>query len=975
MLSPNINEVTGLDTLLLFLNQSSIDTSYEWGRKFCLPKGERFSLDESVQQLSKILQNTADPDPELIRSVTERIKQLDTVSDQSHLNPFFRTLFQFFSSLFRFFGWTSYDRNKEMEKIFAMFPAPASAEQRQGIREAILNDPYFEPHFAFPQQDWNVIAKDLTFSRNPDIKRRLIDLAEMRVKPTESPLEARLVLDQLLPEYEREFLSIAAEKTVAYKRSDAVPTRERLESIYQKLEQEEKLDEDDLSALDDVRSHLIGIQDTVLQRERVARIGDRREFLFHSHILLIKIIGLLEDKPEEPIKKALQAMGWPELDNVLGQVLDNRMQYNSAAFLTLQQRHLQRLLEEITRSKNKHVAKEVAARLGVFNTIRRQGPSKDLRRGTFITVAELQQLNQIRTSDQETKTLIRAQLGQNDPLYTDWDDLMAWSEGLEKKLSALRANRPKGSFPFQEAAQIEAKKFWRDTLVSPFARTINLFSDRDLGPAFAAASGFSHEVDKEVLRELVDSHRTNRELLLENHRAPKAALIEGAGPSGLLTALTQYEQGVKVDLREKRSGEYSREQMVRLDPIWMGHLQYLLGSEFQRLFSTQTSSDAAIDPHGLGRWDLSTGAGFVQLKELEASLATRARELADLDSNNFKITYSNRIDRIESQDGAFIAHTSNPQSRLNSEESLKDFDLLFTCGGKRSAISQTMLSRPTVQTEQRYYGITVWKTRLLPTQTLALFRDFRAAVSSKALQMNLKKFPVGNQQLMERLSQELDCTAIIEVRTFEDKGQVYLASQMPTCLEEDFEDKNRILDQWFKAIGATLGLDTQDGSHFLEKVSTRDAFHVSQGALTTGLHRYEDKSGHKLTVIAVGDSLQTPHFMTASGLSSARHVIDASVELTKALRAANSERAVDDAIEAFKTQSRDAQEYALFRGRAFLNPLSQEEIERRQTDQLERDLLEAKIQVGRPIDVTSQGYTIDGQIFPNLFALRHYLDL
>src|SRR5262249_22288884 len=96
--------------------------------------------------------------------------------------------------------------------------------------------------------------------------------------------------------------------------------------------------------------------------------------------------------------------------------------------------------------------------------------------------------------------------------------------------------------------------------------------------------------------------------------------IEGAGPTGLLLAITQFEAGSNVSLFEKRSGLYDRSQIVRLDTKWMAMLKFYLGEQYYKLFLDENHK-------GVVRED---GFGEITTMDLEAVLNIRLNELISM---------------------------------------------------------------------------------------------------------------------------------------------------------------------------------------------------------------------------------------------------------------------------------------------------------------------------------------------------------
>ena len=85
-------------------------------------------------------------------------------------------------------------------------------------------------------------------------------------------------------------------------------------------------------------------------------------------------------------------------------------------------------------------------------------------------------------------------------------------------------------------------------------------------------------------------------------------VIEGGGPIGLMSAISQFEVGGNVKVLEKRKFNFERAQILRLDPIWIGMLKFYLGEEYYEIFRIPEHPDTH-DARGFIRRidDQSTG--------------------------------------------------------------------------------------------------------------------------------------------------------------------------------------------------------------------------------------------------------------------------------------------------------------------------------------------------------------------------------
>lgn len=314
-------------------------------------------------------------------------------------------------------------------------------------------------------------------------------------------------------------------------------------------------------------------------------------------------------------------------------------------------------------------------------------------------------------------------------------------------------------------------------------------------------------------------------IIAQNLKAQKHmnVAIEGAGPTGLMLALTQFQEGAVVSVFEKRSTEYNRVQVVRLDPKWMEMLKFYLGEHFYDMFGQDGQP---------GKGTIrSDGFGEIAIHRLEEGLNHRLTELMARNyehSSQSSNRYRGRIERlaayemtdvIDSKGGFTVQAKYNPQydpSPFANGKTLpppdyqqpekvvsRPVDLVICAGGKNSQIrNQYMKDR--VVTNARNYGVCSWegtKDQPIANGKLDTFPDFRGVVTfdqefQKFFREQLK-FQVDKieglsteerQILNEQTSKEsrnlfdLEVSTFrraVQTRCFENKNLVYIGMELP----------------------------------------------------------------------------------------------------------------------------------------------------------------------------------------------------
>ncbi len=226
--------------------------------------------------------------------------------------------------------------------------------------------------------------------------------------------------------------------------------------------------------------------------------------------------------------------------------------------------------------------------------------------------------------------------------------------------------------------------------------------------------------------------------------------IEGAGPTGLTLAFTQFQSGANVSVFEKRSTQYNRVQVVRLDPKWMDMLKFYLGEHYYDMFGQDGQAGK-----GIVRAD---GFGEIVTHRLEEGLNHRFTEL--MGRNYTHTSQSNdprktRLERLAAYEMTGVEESElgyTVQAKYNPEYDSSPFangkknppagfqkpkaflsrpvDLVICAGGKSSQLRNRYMKDKPV-TVARSYGVCSWegpKDHCIQNDRLDTFPDFRGMV-------------------------------------------------------------------------------------------------------------------------------------------------------------------------------------------------------------------------------------------------------
>lgn len=371
-------------------------------------------------------------------------------------------------------------------------------------------------------------------------------------------------------------------------------------------------------------------------------------------------------------------------------------------------------------------------------------------------------------------------------------------------------------------------------------------------------------VDEAQLDWIIDQNKRSL-----NH--PKVA-IEGAGPTGLTLALTQFEAGADVSVFEKRSTEYNRVQVVRLDPKWMNMLKFYLGEHYYEMFGENGEPGK-----GIVRPD---GFGEIVTHRLEEGLNYR---LAELMGRNYDHVHYQKgghrpvLERMaayelegieEGVHGYQVKARYNPKYDPNpyvngkvtppedyvhqppEAEKKSDVDVVICAGGKNSSVRNKFMQDKSV-TSARHYGVCSWEGRKgkeIENAKLDTFSDFRGMVHfDDAFQASFKKnlgqltgdltgLGTKEKEILQRLTRDQPGSAFrnmqeatkgvaMQTRCFENNNLVYIGMEIPEPFEKYCKKVGKALKN--VPLAVDVGFDAQEKARAIKTRNDRilKAFH------------------------------------------------------------------------------------------------------------------------------------------------------
>ncbi|MBL7525076.1 FAD-dependent oxidoreductase [Legionella bononiensis] len=400
---------------------------------------------------------------------------------------------------------------------------------------------------------------------------------------------------------------------------------------------------------------------------------------------------------------------------------------------------------------------------------------------------------------------------------------------------------------------------------------------------------------------------------------PKELVVIGAGPTGLMAALKLYESGANITLLEARQGSqlHTRKQAVVLDPSIMADLRHYLGSDdYSGLFKR-----GYIYPDG---------RGHIIIKDLERALMSRLIELARVNSSDLKIVTGMKAYEIIPPDD----HHKKFRVGVLEHDTSFDCDYVYCAEGGRNAFSNPLylLKSPNKaevnrdQTPNAYitmiYDIkennpqNLFQVEGQLTHIKKIRDEFQPSLmqieafisgflnSSYPLFTELRR-RIDNDELAEPLNRAFNELLKAEtfkikvdekednLRTFETKGQFYIATKVPPVLQTFMQLLNQIAnDSKAKEKSKQLARDMQiniqlewskllthkfpflsDPRVTLDYKNSQSFVVNPQGtAVAARILKHQEQ---ELMVLAGGDLFRAPHFYSGSGLSSAHAEVNA----------------------------------------------------------------------------------------------------
>lgn len=461
-----------------------------------------------------------------------------------------------------------------------------------------------------------------------------------------------------------------------------------------------------------------------------------------------------------------------------------------------------------------------------------------------------------------------------------------------------------------------------------------------------------------------------------NH--PRVA-IEGGGPIGLLLGITQFEAGAKVSLYEKRSTQYDRTQVVKLDPKWMNTLQFYLGEEYYRLFS-DPEHRGVIRPDGFGE---------IATMFLEEAIHTRLTHLlsmlpAEGDDIPFERLAAYELAEVQKPTvpGGKYTVAANYQPMADPagktpgiadatpKTVTREIDMLLCAGGKSSPMKQRFMPSSSAVTQDDFYGVCSWLAKDIPHQDkekMDLFQDFRnmahlnAGFFADYKDQLHAEFNSGNAksvtakdtsrsaiaEYIEDSFGKLQATdrTHVQTRTFENRGLIYIGMELPNEFRSFLDGMDKALGAkgvstpeiaaakkqmqklWFQNIMHSYGLDKPPSNLGIDKIDTKFAatFPVDQYRIDPEHLFSEIKTPtSELLVAAAGDAFSSPHFMRYSGLTGGRENLFHLQDYTKGISHKGDKTELLDTLQ---VKSERTAKFVISRGAQFLEQLGDTEID------------------------------------------------
>ena len=391
-------------------------------------------------------------------------------------------------------------------------------------------------------------------------------------------------------------------------------------------------------------------------------------------------------------------------------------------------------------------------------------------------------------------------------------------------------------------------------------------------------------------------------LIAQNLNAQKHlnVAVEGAGPTGLTLAFTQFQEGANVSVFEKRSTECNQQQVVRLDPKWMDMLKFYLGEHFYDMFGQDGQPGKGIvRPDGFGEIasDRLENALNHRLNELMARKHEQTPQSSDQQEVGVERLAGYEMKAVEeSKEGFTVQAQYNPEhapsSLANGQKNSpaddqkpetmlsRPVDLVICAGGQNSKIrSKYMEDR--VVTDSKSYAVGSWegtKDQPIANDRLDTFPDYRGMLVfdqkfqqffREQLKSQLDKIEGLNEHerfVLEKQFSE-DSKNIIELETstlgravrtrcLENKNQVSIGIELP----EEFNQFCQNVQKQLAALPASefdqnrVKRSEADQEAWPKQRAAKAQKAISKALLQTAAHSYDLDSSLGITEEKINDS-------------------------------------------------------------------------------------------------------------------------
>ncbi len=403
----------------------------------------------------------------------------------------------------------------------------------------------------------------------------------------------------------------------------------------------------------------------------------------------------------------------------------------------------------------------------------------------LVTAEELEALNtKLQTDFSQTTGALTDEIAalQDDDLYTQLSQQLSEEVFTQINVSITEANQ---NWEDIDAADAPDKTLTLQgisasiTDVSPIvvsARHLLLRIHNTLGRRWAPSALANPRISGENFSALY-----NKLVVLDNLRGPALdqvhleyisqlyasspkhlkVVIEGGGPTGLMQAIKAIMAGADVIVVEQRSGNYTRTQILRLDPLWMKELRFYLGEEFDRLFDPVT---------GKGKLK-ADGSGHIMIRHLEEALQDRLVKLISIIGSgkcqfiNHKLTGCSMGTASKK---CSVTTTYTESGRTKPEAKKHPVDILICAGGKKSPTRDQFFNHVPV-TDEKYYGVATWESDDIDNDDLQTF---------PMIQSTTEPTPIDLHEYCQELNSEMHPGFSDFAKTLSYKARTELAAIM-----------------------------------------------------------------------------------------------------------------------------------------------------------------------------------------------------